>query len=161
MFAKHTAEAWCKTRALCMSAAIIRVFIPIFSLAHVEQIVLSIARIFLSQHLCHEGIQSLLLGWPTVPVCMEGWASRDAGPSGPKPGKTWANQAGESLYLWKDPMSDSQFHEVFLRLDSPSKNSQSDALWNPPCFWKIFRSFPLRHLCRHRAKGSAKESGVL
>lgn len=89
---------------------------------------------------------------PPVPVCMERGVSRDARPSGSKSGRTWANQAGESLHLWKDPMSDSQFCEVFLRLGKPSKNSHSDALWNSPCFWKIFRSFPLPHLCRHGAK---------
>lgn len=133
-------------------------FLFLFSPLLTLNIVLSITGIFLSQNLSHKGIQSLLLGWT---VCMERGVSRDARPSGPKSRRTWANQAGESLHLWEDPMSDSQFREVFLRLGKPSKNSHSDALWNPPCFWKSFRSFPLHHLCRHGAKKSAKESGVL
>lgn len=54
------------------------------------------------------------------------------------------------------PLERTQFCEVFLRLGSPSKKKlTSDALWNPPCFWKILKSFPLHHLCRHGAKGSA------
>lgn len=147
---KSTQQRHGPKQGLCECQLLLsRVFISIFSLAHVEQIVLSIAGIFLSQNLSHKGIQILLLGWT---VCMERGVSRDARPSGPKSRRTWANQAGESLHLWEDPMSDFQFREVFLRLGKPLKNSHSDALWNPPCFWKSFRSFPLHHLCRHGAK---------
>lgn len=157
-FGKSTQQRHGPKQGLCECQLLLsRVFISIFSLAHVEQIVLSVAGIFLFQNLSHKGIQILLLGWT---VCMERGVSRDASAFRAQIKKDLGQSGWESLHLWEDPMSDFQFREVFLRLGKPLKTVTLMLFWNPPCFWKA-RIFSLHHLCRHGAKKSAKESGVL